>query len=130
MKKVLNSIDDAATKQEYDDLKKKFIEFETKMSEEKKGEKLINEKELAELKKTITELESQMVQEKKEKLEMEIEHVDLKKKFTVLETLVSEQKEVKQISFCLLAKRCMSNMYLHLCIKEDKDNMLIVKKKT
>ncbi|XP_060574243.1 uncharacterized protein LOC132731956 [Ruditapes philippinarum] len=93
MKKVLNSIDDAATKQEYDDLKKKFIEFETKMSEEKDGEKLENEKELKDLKKTITELESQMVQEKKEKLEMEIEHVDLKKKFTVLETLVAEQKK-------------------------------------
>ncbi|XP_060578263.1 uncharacterized protein LOC132735339 [Ruditapes philippinarum] len=98
MKKVLYSVDDAATKEEYDDLKKKFIEFKTKMSEEKEGEKLENEKELSELKKTIMELESQMVQEKKEKLEMEIEHADLKKKFTVLETLVSEQKEVKQLN--------------------------------
>ncbi|XP_060602426.1 uncharacterized protein LOC132755559 [Ruditapes philippinarum] len=92
MAKVLKSTENAATKEEYDDLKKKLIDLEAKMSDKEEG-KLENEKELAELKKTITDLESQMCKEKKEKLEMEIEQVKLKNKLTVLETLVTEQKE-------------------------------------
>ncbi|XP_060589027.1 uncharacterized protein CXorf38-like [Ruditapes philippinarum] len=85
MTKVLKSSENAATKEEYDDLKKKLIDLEAKMSDEKEG-KLENEKELEGLKKTIKELEFQMSQETLEKAE-------LKKKFTVLEKLVSEQKE-------------------------------------
>ncbi|XP_060567682.1 uncharacterized protein LOC132726380 [Ruditapes philippinarum] len=85
MAKVLKSTENAATKDEYDDLKKKLLDLETKMSDEEKG-KLENEKELAELKKTITELEFKMTQETLEKAE-------LKKKLTVLEILVSDQKE-------------------------------------
>ncbi|XP_060556704.1 uncharacterized protein LOC132717288 isoform X2 [Ruditapes philippinarum] len=83
MGKVLKSTESSVT--QYDDLKRKLLELETKMSDQKKG-KLENEKELEEIKKTITE-------EKKEKLEMEIEQAKLKEKLTVLETLVSEQKE-------------------------------------
>ncbi|XP_060575488.1 uncharacterized protein LOC132732965 [Ruditapes philippinarum] len=83
MRKVLKSTENAAT--QYDDLKKKLIDLETNMSDQKKG-KLEHENELAELKKTITE-------EKKEKLEMEIEQDKLKEKLSVLETLVSEKKE-------------------------------------
>ncbi|XP_060582300.1 uncharacterized protein LOC132738723 [Ruditapes philippinarum] len=92
MAKVLKSTENAATKEEYDDLKKKLIDLEAKMSDKEEG-RLENEKELAELKKTITDLESQMCKEKKEKLEMEIEQVKLKNKLTVLDTLVKEQKE-------------------------------------
>jgi soluble cytochrome b562 len=106
MAKVLKSTENAATKEEYDDLKKKLIDLEAKLSDEKKG-KLENEKELAELKKTISalkkkllELDAKMSIEKDEKLE----NAELKKKLGVLETLVSEQKKVKQISFCLLTK--------------------------
>ncbi|XP_060587132.1 uncharacterized protein LOC132742684 isoform X2 [Ruditapes philippinarum] len=80
----------AATK--YDDLKKKQLEMEAKMAEEKIGN-LETEKELAVLKITIKELESQMSKERKEKLDMEKGHADLKKKLTILETFVSEQKE-------------------------------------
>ncbi|XP_060556500.1 CAP-Gly domain-containing linker protein 1-like isoform X2 [Ruditapes philippinarum] len=83
--KILKSTESAATKEEYDDLKKKLIDLEAKMSGEKEG-KLEIEKELEGLKKTIKELEFQMSQETLEKAE-------LKKKFTVLEILVSEQKE-------------------------------------
>ncbi|XP_060567863.1 uncharacterized protein LOC132726549 [Ruditapes philippinarum] len=83
--KILKSTESAATKEEYDDLKKKLIDLEAKMSGEKEG-KLETEKELEGLKKTIKELEFQMSQETLEKAE-------LKKKFTVLEILVSEQKE-------------------------------------
>ncbi|XP_060553461.1 uncharacterized protein LOC132714590 [Ruditapes philippinarum] len=85
MAKVLKSTESAATKEEYDDLKKKLIDLEAKMSGEKEG-KLEIEKELEGLKKTIKELEFQMSQETLEKAE-------LKEKFTVLEILVSEQKE-------------------------------------
>jgi soluble cytochrome b562 len=96
MAKVLKSTESAATKEEYDDLKKKLIDLEAKMSDEKEG-KLEIEKELKGLKKTMKELEFQMSRETLEKAE-------LKKKLGVLETLVSEQKEVKQMSFCLLTK--------------------------
>ncbi|XP_060561816.1 uncharacterized protein LOC132721516 [Ruditapes philippinarum] len=95
MAKVLKSTESAATKEEYDDLKKKLIDLEAKMSDEKKG-KLENEKELAELKKTssalkkkLLELEAKMSRENDEKLE----NAELKKKLGVLETLVSEQKK-------------------------------------
>ncbi|XP_060584309.1 uncharacterized protein CXorf38-like [Ruditapes philippinarum] len=95
MAKVLKSTESAATKEEYDDLKKKLIDLEAKMSDEKKG-KLENEKELAELKKTssalkkkLLELEAKMSRENDEKLE----NAELKKKLGILETLVSEQKK-------------------------------------
>ncbi|XP_060561469.1 uncharacterized protein LOC132721222 [Ruditapes philippinarum] len=95
MSKVLKSTENSATKDEYDDLKKKLIELETKMSDEQKG-KLENEKELAELKKTITDLKKKLLEleTKMSKVNDEnLENAELKKKLGVLETLVSEQKE-------------------------------------
>jgi chromosome segregation ATPase len=103
MSKVLKSTENSATKDEYDDLKKKLKELETKMSDEQKG-KLENEKEVAELKKTITDLKKKLLEleTKMSKVNEEnLENAELKKKLGVLETLVSEQKEVKQISLCL-----------------------------
>jgi soluble cytochrome b562 len=103
LSKVRKSTENSATKEEYDDLKKKLIELETKMSDEQKG-KLENEKEVAELKKTITDLKKKLIEleTKMSKVNDEnLENAELKKKLGVLEALVSEQKEVKQISSCL-----------------------------
>ncbi|XP_060605547.1 uncharacterized protein LOC132758048 [Ruditapes philippinarum] len=95
MSKVRKSTENSATKEEYDDLKKKLIELETKMSDEQKG-KLENEKEVAELKKTITDLKKKLIEleTKMSKVNDEnLENAELKKKLGVLEALVSEQKE-------------------------------------
>ncbi|XP_060575296.1 uncharacterized protein CXorf38 homolog [Ruditapes philippinarum] len=86
MSKVLKSTENAATKDEYEDLKNKLSEGKVET------EKLENK--LADLKKQISE-------EKKGQLEAEKEHADLKKKFTILETIMEEQKEVKCFSYCL-----------------------------
>ncbi|XP_060574209.1 uncharacterized protein CXorf38-like [Ruditapes philippinarum] len=88
MAKVLKSTENAATKDEYDDLKKKLIDLEAKMSGEKKG-KLEIEKKLEGLKNTIKELETKMSKVNDENLE----NAELNKKLGVLETLVSEQKK-------------------------------------
>jgi predicted nucleic acid-binding Zn-ribbon protein len=80
MAKVLESTANAATKEEYEDLKNKLSEGKVET------EKLENK---------LAVLEKQMFQEKKGQLEAEKEHADLKQKFTVLETIMKEQKEVK-----------------------------------
>ncbi|XP_060597339.1 uncharacterized protein LOC132751210 [Ruditapes philippinarum] len=83
MSKVLKSTENAATKEEYEDLKSKLSEG--KVETEKLENKLAN-------------LEKQISEEKKGQLEAEKEHADLKKKFTILETIMEEQKqEIKRL---------------------------------
>ncbi|XP_060581803.1 uncharacterized protein LOC132738336 [Ruditapes philippinarum] len=78
MSKVLKSTENAATKEEYEDLKNKLSEG--KVETEKLENKLAN-------------LEKQISEEQKGQLEAEKEHAYLKKKFTILETIMEEQKE-------------------------------------
>ncbi|XP_060563140.1 uncharacterized protein LOC132722633 [Ruditapes philippinarum] len=96
MATVLKSTENAATKEEYEDLKNKLSEG-----------KVETENKLADLEKQISE-------EKKGQLEAEKEYADLKKKLTVLETIMKEQKElcsvIKSLAKVLINFSLISNI--------------------
>jgi predicted metalloendopeptidase len=76
----------------------------------KSTESAATKEEHDDLKNKLLDLETKVSKVNDENLE----NAELKKKLGVLETLVSEQKEVKQISFCLLIKcyNCMQHLYI------------------